>query len=166
MALRKFRHLVPVQYSNPSASFSSSPLATTIFCMWRPSRSIKLWRVRKSHPGIKTRSYRSLKDRRSKLKSQPRSTLNETKRHWRKVKTISQSFKSEERWNSRELGNLWCERNWVNENNEKMSECKQKDKTKMGGKWSSEVRDLDSKEVERSRREPQSPIRKGRTRLW
>ena len=57
------------------------PYTTTIFRMWRPSRSIKLWRVRKSHPGIKTRSYRSHKDRRSKLKSQPRSKLNETKRH-------------------------------------------------------------------------------------
>merc|ERR1712015_225351 len=34
MALCKFRHLVPVQYSYPSASFSSFPLYhTTIFCM-------------------------------------------------------------------------------------------------------------------------------------
>ena len=48
-----------------------SPITLRLFRMWRPSRSIKLWRVRKSHPGIKTRSYRSLKDRRSKLKSQP-----------------------------------------------------------------------------------------------
>ena len=165
MALRKFRHLVSVQCSNPSASFSSSPLATTIFCMWRPSRSIKLWRVRKSHPGIKTRSYRSLKDRRSKLKSQPRSTLNETKRHWRKVKTISQSFKSEGRWNSRELGNLWYERNCVKEWMRKWVNVNKKQKLNKWN-WSSEARDLDSKEVERSRREPQSRIRKGRTRLW
>ena len=166
MALCKFRHLVPVQYSYPSASIPSSPhTPTTIFCMWRPSRSIKLWRVRKSHPGIKTRSYRSLKDRRSKLKSQPRSTLNETKRHWRKVKTISQSFKSEERWNSRELGNLWYERNCVKEWMRKWVNVNKKQKLNKWN-WSSEARDLDSKEVERSRREPQSRIRKGRTRLW
>ena len=74
------------------------------------------------------------------------------------MKTKSQSFKSEERWNSRELGNLWHERNCVNENKEKMSERKQKEKTKkVEDEEESEVRDMDSKEVESSRREPQSP---------
>ena len=85
MALYKFRHLVPVQYSRHLGILLQLPhILRRLFCMWRPSRSIKLWRVRESHPGIKPRSYRSLKDRRSK--SQPRSALNETKRHWRKWK--------------------------------------------------------------------------------
>ena len=167
MALCKFRHLVPVQYSYPSASVSSSPhTLRRYFVCGALAEASSSGELEKATQASKQEATEVSKTEEANSSHNPRSTLNETKRHRRKVKTKSQSFKVKkgeivESWETSGVKETewlkeWVTRKWVNVNK----------KTKQNKwNWSSEARDLDSKEVERSRREPQSRIRKGRTRL-